>query len=155
MFQGVRRLRAGKRLSSRACSAATSGRQGSTEYMVPGTENEHARWSRSPSSTGPGTQLQLRPSPFQTTIPRCPRFTAAAPAPPRRSRMQSCTLPGHAFFRAARHLTCSVLSGVMLRRLLSSGNIMNWDKNDGSTGRMKAQEQRPEDRARTRESARA
>jgi hypothetical protein len=43
---------------------------------------------------------------------------------------------------------------VVLRRLLSSGNIVNWDKNYGSTERMKVQEQHPQDRAREREKAR-
>lgn len=70
------------------------------------------------------------------------------------SRMQSCTLPGPAFFRSARHLTCSVLSGVVLRRLLSSGNIVNWDKNYGSTEKMMVQEQHPRDLARACEKVR-
>lgn len=38
MFQGGRRLRAGKRLSSRACFATISGRQCGTEYIVLGME---------------------------------------------------------------------------------------------------------------------
>lgn len=71
-------------------------------------------------------------SPLQTTIPRCPGFTAAAQPHRAAFRMQCfSTLPGHAPFRAARHLTCSVLSGVVLRRLLSSGNIVNWGEELG------------------------
>lgn len=38
MFQGGRRLRAGKRISSRACSATIFGRQCGTEYIVLGLE---------------------------------------------------------------------------------------------------------------------
>lgn len=63
-----------------------------------------------------------------------PWVYGSQPRQPHRAafRMQSlCTLPGHAPFRAARHLTCSVLSGVVLRRLLSSGNIVNWGEELG------------------------
>lgn len=124
MFQGGRRLRAGKRLSSRACSATTSRRQGGTVALRPG--NEHVRWTRSPSC--PGTQLQPRRALSRLQLPDALGLPQTNLLQRAVSRMQYCTLPGPALFRSARHLTCSVLSGVVLRRLLSSGNIVNWDK---------------------------
>lgn len=154
MFQGGRRLSAGKGLRPRACSATISGRQCGTEYMVLGAGNEHARWSSNPSPKGSVMQLHRRRALSRLQLPDALSLRQTRLLHHAASRMQSCTLPGPALFRSARHLTCSVLSGVMLRRLLSSGNIVNWDKNYGSTERMKAQEQHPQDRAPAREKVR-
>lgn len=84
MFQGGRRLRAGKRLSSRACSATTSRSQSGTEYMALRPGNEQVRWTRKPIFHRPRNATAASASPLQTTTPRCPRFTADEPAPARR-----------------------------------------------------------------------
>lgn len=153
MFQGGRRLGAGKRLFPRpplqpslGASVAQSTWSWGLEMNTQDDPETHLQRPRHGTAASANLfRLQL---PDALSLRQTRLLQRAA------SRMQSCTLPGPAFFRSARHLTCSVLSGVVLRRLLSSGNIVNWNKNYGSTEKMMVQEQHPRDLARAREKVR-
>ncbi|KAK2091059.1 hypothetical protein P7K49_030343 [Saguinus oedipus] len=88
-----------------------------------------------PTSAGPSLQFNPRVDPLRTTTPRRP-VPGHGAIPRSRARCLLTAvfrrLPGPARFRATGPLTCSALSGVVLSRLLSSGNILSsWDYRSG------------------------